>query len=236
MLPDQLRVTLISNSNETIRKSGSRFFKEEIKLYGIKTKIVSDIGKDFFREIKHLSKSEIFSLCEELWKSGYMEESFIASQWIFAIRKQFQPEDFQYFDRWVNLYVKNWASCDTFCNHAVGDFIMKYPEFIANLKQWAHSPNLWMRRAAAVSLIVPAREGKLLKEIFEIAEILLTDKEDLVQKGYGWMLKAASRLHEEEVFTFVMDHKKEMPRTALRYAIEKMDAGRKEAAMARQAV
>ncbi|MEM5786839.1 MAG: DNA alkylation repair protein, partial [Syntrophobacteraceae bacterium] len=59
-------------------------------------------------------------------------------------------------------------------------------------------------------------------DILESAAQLLNDEDDLVRKGYGWMLKAASQAHREEVFDFVMANKKEMPRTALRYAIEKM--------------
>jgi 3-methyladenine DNA glycosylase AlkD len=50
----------------------------------------------------------------------------------------------------------------------------------------------------------------------------MTDRDDLVQKGYGWMLKEASKRHQEELFSCVMQHRQEMPRTALRYAIEKM--------------
>ncbi len=61
-----------------------------------------------------------------------------------------------------------------------------------------------------------------MKDIFEIADILLLDEDDLVQKGYGWMLKAASQAHQQEVFDYVVRNKKTMPRTALRYAIEKM--------------
>jgi 3-methyladenine DNA glycosylase AlkD len=79
-----------------------------------------------------------------------------------------------------------------------------------------------MRRASAVTLIIPARKGKFLKDIFEIANTLLSDQDDLVQKGYGWMLKAASRANPKEVFDYVMEKKQVMPRTALRYAIEKM--------------
>lgn len=93
--------------------------------------------------------------------------------------------------------------------------------------------NLWTRRAAAVSLIIPARRGNFLKDIFEIADILLLDKEDLAQKGYGWMLKAASQAHQKEVFNFVMKSKAKMPRTALRYAIEKMPKVLREKAMAK---
>jgi len=57
------------------------------------------------------------------------------------------------------------------------------------------------------------------------------DDDDLVQKGYGWMLKAASEAHQREVFEYVMKNKTEMPRTALRYAIEKMPEELRKAAM-----
>ena len=90
-----------------------------------------------------------------------------------------------------------------------------------------------MRRSAAVSLIVPARKGKFLTNIFEIANLLLIDKDDLVQKGYGWLLKTASVPYQQEVFDYVMDRKTVMPRTALRYAIEKMPKVLKKQAMAK---
>lgn len=88
-----------------------------------------------------------------------------------------------------------------------------------------------MRRASAVTLIIPARKGLFINDIFEIADILLADKDDLVQKGYGWMLKAASEAYMEKVFDFVIARKAIMPRTALRYAIEKMPAEMKAEAM-----
>ena len=88
-----------------------------------------------------------------------------------------------------------------------------------------------MRRAAAVSLIVPAKRGKFLPEAIEIADLLLTDTDDMVQKGYGWLLKEASRQHQAEVFAYVMRNRIVMPRTALRYAIELMPKESKAEAM-----
>jgi 3-methyladenine DNA glycosylase AlkD len=108
---------------------------------------------------------------------------------------------------------------------------MKYPEFLPELKKWAVSKNRWVKRAAAVSLIIPARKGLWLEEILEIATIQLQDQDDMVQKGYGWMLKSASESQLNPVFKFVMQHKAVMPRTALRYAIEKMPADKKAKAM-----
>ncbi len=108
-----------------------------------------------------------------------------------------------------------------------------YPYLISGLKKWATSDNRWVKRAAAVSLIVPARNGQFLNDIFDIADILHSDKDDMVQKGYGWMLKAASQAHQQEVYEYVIRNKSTMPRTALRYSIEKMPPALKAEAMAK---
>ncbi len=231
----KVRQELTESSDEKARESGMRYFREVVNLYGVKSHVVRDIAHVNFALIKHREKSEIFSLCDALWKSGKMEETFIACEWSHKLNKQYSPEDFRILEKWVHQYVNNWASCDTLCNHTVGDFVQMYPDNISELKKWALSDNRWVKRASAVSLILPARHGKFLADIFEIAGILLLDKDDMVQKGYGWMLKEASKPNQKEVFDFVMKHKAVMPRTALRYAIEKMPPEMKLSAMEKQA-
>ncbi len=231
---EELRRELRVSANEKDRLSGERFFKEEIRLYGMKAREVYRISGLYYEEVRHLSKNEIFNLCEELWQSGYFEEAAVACEWSYKLRNQYEPGDFRIFEQWVEHYVSNWASCDSLCNHTIGSFIEKYPGYLPELKKWAGSSNRWMRRAAAVSLIVPARKGLFLPDIFEIAGLLLTDRDDMVQKGYGWMLKVASQSGigtQSAVFDFVMAHKLVMPRTALRYAIEKMPPDMKKRAM-----
>ena len=71
-------------------------------------------------------------------------------------------------------------------------------------------------------MIYGIRRGQGFEPAFEIAEQLLLDEDDLVQKGYGWMLKEISKYEPQQVFEFVMDRKAMMPRTSLRYAIEKL--------------
>lgn len=209
------------------------FFKEKVVAYGVKSSLVTKIALKYFPEIKNLTKKEIFALCEELLKSDYSEEAYIAFEWSRRLHKQFEPEDFAVFEGWLTKYVNTWAKCDTLGNHTVGDFIMLYPRYLKNLKDWTKSPNRWLRRAAAVSLVLPARRGYFLPDVFAIADSLLRDKDDLVQKGYGWMLKEASRRHQPEVFDYVMRNRSVMPRTALRYAIEKMPPDLRRLAMAR---
>lgn len=210
-----------------------RFFKEAIKVHGLKAAAVRKIGKQYFARIKNLPKNEIFALCEHLWQSGYNEEAVMACLWADQLNKAYTAEDIAVFDRWLELYVSNWAACDTLCNHPVGTLITMYPTQMETLKSWTSSPNRWKRRAAAVSLIIPARKGLFLEDIFEIADCLLGDNDDLVQKGYGWMLKAAGESHMQAVFEFVLARKNSMPRTALRYAIEKMPPQMRRQAMAK---
>jgi 3-methyladenine DNA glycosylase AlkD len=228
-----IRKELVQNVDEKTRDGAQRFFKEDVKFYGVKSAVVRNIAKKYFRNIKSSKKQEIFSLCEKLLESDYGEEAFIAFEWAYLLRREYEPVDFQVFERWIKEYVNNWAKCDTLCNHAVGSFVEVYPEYIKNLKDWARSENRWLRRASAVTLILPARKGKFLKDVFEISDILLEDKDDMVQKGYGWMLKEASKSHQEEVFGYIMKRKGEMPRTALRYAIEKMPVELRRKAMER---
>jgi 3-methyladenine DNA glycosylase AlkD len=97
---------------------------------------------------------------------------------------QFQREDLAVFERWIGCYIDNGAKCDSFCNHTVGDFMVKFPKCVNTLFDWTKSSNRWFRRAAAVSLIVPAKKGVFLQEAFKISDLLLTDTDDLVQKGY----------------------------------------------------
>jgi len=227
----EIRKELVNNSDQKTLESSRNFFKEEIISYGVKSATVIKISKDFFKSIKNKSKEEVFTYCDELWQSNNLEESFIACNWSYSVHKEYQPADFEVFEKWIRSYVTNWASCDTFCNHTMGEFIEMYPEYLSRLKEMTKSENRWMRRASAVSLIIPAKKGMFLKDVFEIADMLLTDKDDLVQKGYGWMLKVACQKHQQEVFEYIMIHKSIMPRTALRYAIEKMPAEMKKAAM-----
>jgi len=219
----KIRADLENSTDDSTKKSFQRFFKEEVKCYGVKTSLVGKIANKYWEEeVKTLEKKDIFELCEELYRSDFTEEAFIVSFWCPKLADRFEPGDLKTFKKWVEKYINNWAKCDGFCNHSVGSLIEKFPEKVKEIKTWTRSKNRWLKRAAAVSLIIPAKKGEYLADIFEIADALIADHDDMVQKGYGWLLKEASRLNQKEVFDYVLRNKKIMPRTALRYAIELM--------------
>ncbi|OGY31507.1 MAG: hypothetical protein A3C02_00800 [Candidatus Andersenbacteria bacterium RIFCSPHIGHO2_02_FULL_45_11] len=240
-LLESIHSELKLNADPAYKKSQQRFFKEGIELYGVRIPIVRKIASKFFRKIErspavdasHHFRVTIFALCEELLKTNMQEDSVIVYDFAYRMRTEFEPKDFVVFDRWVKNYVNNWAKCDDLCTGALGELLATYPQLIQKTVPWRKSKNRWVRRASAVALIVPIKRSNTLPDVFAAADALMADEDDLVRKGYGWLLKEASNIYPNEVFAYVMKNKAKMSRVALRYAIEKMPKDWKRQAMAK---
>lgn len=211
-----------------------QFFKETLaEPIGLRAPVLRDISKRVYAQIRQLSKDDTLRVGDLLLESGIRYGLFFAFEWALKVRRHFELSDIRRFERWLKSYVDGWGSCDHLCCGPLGHLILKYPELSDRTIKWTGSRSRWLRRASAVSLIVAARKGLLKKRVFETADRLLTDPDDLVQKGYGWMLKEASKQFNAEVFAYVLKHKAAMPRTALRYAIEKYPPAQRRRAMAK---
>ncbi len=232
-LVTDLRRELAEHADERYRASIQRFFKEPIEVYGVRTADVRRISQKYFKQVKGLSKDEVLEICELLHRGTKFEEHGIAFSWAGKLASQFEPADFRMLERWLKLHVSNWAACDSLCCGPLGEFLLKFPQFLPRVQAWSKSKNRWLRRASAVAMILPGRRELYLDVAYQTADILLRDEDDMVQKGYGWMLKEISNKRPREVLDFVMKRKTVMPRTALRYAIEKLPPAWKKRAMAK---
>ena len=85
-----IRNDLINSADPATQKIFQRFFKEEVRYYGVKVPAVGKIAKKYWKEIKVRDKKEIFSLCEELYKSGYCEEAFVVSSWAHLLADRYE--------------------------------------------------------------------------------------------------------------------------------------------------
>ncbi|MEW5993185.1 MAG: DNA alkylation repair protein [Candidatus Zixiibacteriota bacterium] len=230
----KLRQELKKYTDRKYRINAQQFSKEKLKNpWVLRTPILRQVSTRFFGEVRKLSKQQVFELCEDLLESGDSEERFFAFDWAYQLRKTYEPSDFPRFETWLKKHVTGWGSCDHLCIGPLGYLIHQFPDLVAKTEPWAKSRNRWLRRAATVVLIYSVRRGQLLPTVFQVADRLLLDQEDLVQKGYGWMLKEAGNQFPEEVFQYVMRHRDRMPRTALRYAIEKYPPEKRKRAMQR---
>lgn len=226
-----IRKDLKANIDEDYKKGAEIYDKADTKSFGVRVPVIRKISQNYFQLVKNWPLQNFLCFCEKLSDSNYSELGRIARDWAFKRRREYQKSDFKTFEIWLKKYVSGWASCDDLCGHLLGWFVLEFPELTAEIKTWSRSKNKWLRRASAVVLIPAVRQGKYLQDIFITADVLLTDKDDLVQKGYGWVLKEASRLFQHQVFDFIMARKHRMPRTALRYAIEKMPQAMRQKAM-----
>jgi 3-methyladenine DNA glycosylase AlkD len=116
--------------------------------------------------------------------------------------------------------VNNWDLVDLGCLHMTGSYLFDKPRDI--LYKLARSKNLWERRTAMISTTYFIRQGEL-DDAFKIAELLLHDKEDLVHKAAGWMLRFAGSKDRKRLIAFLDRYAGIMPRTLLRYALEHFD-------------
>jgi len=132
-----------------------------------------------------------------------------------------------FFDLYIKRHdrINNWDLVDLGCLHMTGSYLYNKPRVI--LYKLAKSKNLWERRTAIVSTCYFIRQGET-DDTFKIAELLVNDKEDLVHKGTGWMLRFAGTKNPKQLISFLDKYAATMPRTLLRYAIEHFDKKKKE--------
>jgi 3-methyladenine DNA glycosylase AlkD len=120
-------------------------------------------------------------------------------------------------------YINNWDLVDSSAEYIVGPWLQDRPEKLNVLQRLARSDSLWERRIAMLATFAYIKQGQA-HDAIEIAEILLHDKHDLIQKAVGWMLREmGKRVDRQVLLSFLDQHAADMPRTTLRYAIEHFD-------------
>jgi len=212
--------------NETIITA-----KNEIE-YCRNTGDIRKLSAKLFKNIKGKKINHVFAVCDELLEQREWALGVIAFDFAYRMKKQYDENTFAVFENWLEKYVRGWGDCDDFCTHAFGELICQNTKLTANIIAWTKRDEFWMRRASAVILIPSIYHDKYQEtDPLQISDILMTDKHDLVRKGYGWMLKALSTKEPEDVFEYLLKHKTIMPRVSYRYASEKMDAEKKKILM-----
>jgi len=194
-------------------KTGPGEYGEGDVFIGVKVPDLRKVAKDF----QDIATEDVIVLLE----SAIHEERLLAL--LILVRKYVKGNETAK-KRIYRLYLKktkfinNWDLVDVTAHHIVGDYLMDKNK--APLYRLAKSEDLWERRIAILATFYFIKHGKY-EETLKIAKILLTDKEDLIHKAVGWMLREIGKRDMILEEMFLQKHYKEMPRTMLRYAIEK---------------
>ena len=215
-------------ANEEIAKHSLRFFKTDKGQYGYGD-IFLGVRAPKIRLIanKHIDIS--IADMKTLIQSKYHEERFLGL--IILVNKYSKTKDKKNRNQLYKIYVSsfkhinNWDLVDVTCPHVTGKHLMDKDRTI--LYKWAKSEDLWTKRIAMVSTFCFIRKNDL-EDTFKIAEILLHDEHDLIHKAVGWMLREAGKRDIKKEETFLKKHYKTMPRTMLRYSIEKFPESKRQ--------
>ena len=216
----QISKALKALSDPIIAEQSQRFFKtaegeygEGDRFLGIRVPVIRKQVKKF----RGVSLSEI----KKLLKSSYHEERLCAL--LLLVEKYAKGSDKEkevVFNLYLAStdYINNWDLVDTSAPYIVGDFLEHKDK--KPLYKMARSDSLWERRIAIMSTFHLIRTGHF-ETTLDIAEQLLHDEEDLIHKAVGWMLREVGKRDKDEETAFLDKYYQEMPRTMLRYAIEK---------------
>lgn len=199
-----------------------RFFKTGKGQYGEGDRflgITVPISRKMARKYKDLNDTDI----KKLFRSKIHEERLIA---VLILVHNFENGDEvtrkKIFEFYLanTAYINNWDLVDLSADKIVGAYLFDKPRKI--LRDMAMSNNLWERRIAIISTFNFIKNGQS-EDAFSIAKILLKDEHDLIHKAVGWMLReVGKRVSLEEEKSFLNKYSSQMPRTMLRYAIERM--------------
>ncbi len=197
-------------------KKWQLFFKKKENLIGVSVPELRKIAKKY-HELKE--KDTLFLL-----KSSIHEERFLA---LLLMVEKYQEKKKEIFQLYLKntQYINNWDLVDLSAEKIVGDYLFEKRKDV--LYKLAESENLWERRIAIVSTHFFIKKD-YFKDTLKIAEILLKDKEDLVQKAVGWMLREVGKKDEKLLENFLKKHYLKMPRVMLRYSIEKFPQSKRK--------
>ena len=193
-------------------KTGKGEYGEGDRFIGVVVPNIRLVAKEF----KDASFTTIKELLASPWHEMRLCGLLILVQ---QSRKEVSREVFDFYLS-VTDRINNWDLVDLTAPQIVGGYLLDKPRDV--LSRLAESPLLWDNRIAIVSTVTFIRRGDL-EDTYQLATKMMGHPHDLMHKAIGWMLREAGKKDSERLYDYVEAHRLEMPRTMLRYAIEKFD-------------
>ena len=211
----------------------SRYFRgaDDLGFYNVGTSSVRVLARHVHAAHRTAwSVDDAMAFADALIVDRHLEVKSVAIELVARYRRDFTPRLLPAWKRWLaGNHSANWATTDAICGLLIGPLIVQHPELAPRLRSWAHDANLWVRRASIVGLILRARRGESLDVLYDIAGRLHPDREDLIQKAVGWALREAGKADMRRLERYLRANGPAIPRTTLRYAIERFPPGERAA-------
>jgi 3-methyladenine DNA glycosylase AlkD len=196
------------------------FFKEEIKSHGWYTAALREAAVRSRREIrKEFGLDFLVRVADRLFSGEILEEKSFAVFLLEKLTNEFGDAEFKLFESWLGR-INHWADHDALVHYLIAPMIVTKPARAKKIFGWAKSPNRWHRRAVCVALIQGTRQRMFFPEIVRLSNLLLSDGDDMVQKGLGWLLRETAKADANRTVLYLMSIRVRAPRLVLRTACE----------------
>jgi 3-methyladenine DNA glycosylase AlkD len=225
------RAALKAKADPVRARGAERYFKETVKCYGVASPDVRALDAELYGLVKEdWTYAEAVELCDILFGDAELEAKAIGGLILARFKKSYPPSFFAKVKGWLAAdRLANWASVDVFCTDAMAAFLERHPAYVEKIQSWIRHPNRWVRRAALVSFIRHARRGRFLDEIYALSASAFPVEDDLIHKANGWLLREAGKADAGRLERFLLAHGPAVPRTTLRYAIERFTPKKRRA-------
>jgi 3-methyladenine DNA glycosylase AlkD len=168
------------------------------------------------------SIADAVAFADALIVDRFLDVKAVGIEVMARYRRSFTPGLLPIWKRWLaDGHAANWATTDAICGYLIGPLIARFEQRADLMRAWSRHRSMWVRRAAAVSLIPSVRAGRSLDVAFAVARTLHADQEDLIQKAAGWLLREAGKANPSRLERYLRQNGSAIPRTTLRYAIER---------------
>lgn len=217
---------------DPVRAVGAqKYFKETVLFLGTTAPDLRALAQELFQKVRsEWGVKEATEFCAIMLVNPYHEVRALGILVFERFRKDFPRTTFATIKSWLLAdYCNSWALVDVLCPTSVTALLEKYPDLLNEIKVWTRSPNRWVRRASIVSFIKLAKKIQYLDAIYEIVRAHFDDKDDLIQKASGWLLREAGKTDVARLEKFLRRHGPAIPRTTLRYAIERFPEPKRKA-------
>ena len=215
-----LRRRLRQGGSPAIARSTQRFFTEPVRCYGWKTAELRRFARRGQREILASGNlSTLLQVADRLFSGKVTDEKNLAVLLLENKTGEFGDPEFRRFERWLGR-ITNWSEHDALVHYLIGPLMAARRRRVARAFAWARSKDPWHRRAAAVSLIHATRRRLYFQEITRLSGQLLSDQNEMVQKGLGWLLRETAKADPARTVPYLMKIRNRAPRLVLRTACE----------------
>ncbi len=216
-------------ANPRKAESAQRFFTEPIQALGIDAPTSRSFAQRWIRQLKPTwHQRQALALCGLLLQQPPMETRAAGFLILSGFLDAPSQDMWRQAESWLIQYLDNWALVDGFASTVLSPLLRCHPESTPKLLCWTESKCMWVRRAAVVTLVPFARHGEHLDVAYGFVETLLREKEDLMHKALGWLLREAGKANPARLKRFLLQHRGAIPRTTVRYAVERFpEADRK---------